>query len=590
MRSDRPGLRAALFAMALSGLALAGCDRTPALSGSIAGAPELLDQSPVPGQWTPEKRRAYYTQDQGSQLIPLAWARALTTADGQPFLRDQLARYGYLPNPDSGDNLPVGFTTSRFGGAVQLGLNCAACHTRQISVDGKDYRVDGGPAIADFQSLLVDLVDAVGRVRASDTAFERFAGQVLGTGATPVQRGALHDALDLWFTRESAMVKGALPHAQMWGLGRLDAVSMIFNRLAGLDIGPAPSHVIAANIQPADAPVRYPFVWNAPVQDKTQWPGFADNGDPLLGLARNAGEVFGVFATMHPAPQPLFGGGVDFRKVNSANFGGLARLEALIADIGPPKYPWPVNAALAARGGAVFAAQCAGCHGESAGIPRLLNTRTWHTPLQDVGTDAHEYTVLARTAQSGVLQGGRLSIFNAPIGPQAKVFDLLGFSVIGSIAQGGLVEAEVSQPARLQLAPLSGPQIERALKGAFTMVRGADVAATCDPTRKQYCYEARVLHGIWATAPYLHNGSVPTLDDLLKPSDQRPARFAVGRAYDIARLGLATSQPQSGFVRTTTGCDQRDSGDSRCGHEGAGFGTTLGDADRKALLEYLKTL
>jgi hypothetical protein len=83
---------------------------------------------------------------------------------------------------------------------------------------------------------------------------------------------------------------------------------------------------------------------------------------------------------------------------------------------------------------------------------------------------------------------------------------------------------------------------------------------------------------------------VPTLDDLLKPSAQRPATFRVGRAYDINRLGLAADQPGSGYQRATTGCEERGSGNSRCGHEGAAFGTDLADPDRKALLEYLKTL
>ena len=41
---------------------------------------------------------------------------------------------------------------------------------------------------------------------------------------------------------------------------------------------------------------------------------------------------------------------------------------------------------------------------------------------------------------------------------------------------------------------------------------------------------ARPLEGIWATAPYLHNGSVPTLDDLLKPEDERPICFPFGNA------------------------------------------------------------
>ena len=75
---------------------------------------------------------------------------------------------------------------------------------------------------------------------------------------------------------------------------------MIFNRLTGLDLGPPPSYLIPGNIQKAAAPVRYPFLWNAAIQDHTQWPGFADNGNTILGLARNLGEVYGVFATFAP--------------------------------------------------------------------------------------------------------------------------------------------------------------------------------------------------------------------------------------------------------------------------------------------------
>ena len=55
-------------------------------------------------------------------------------------------------------------------------------------------------------------------------------------------------------------------------------------------------------------------------------------------------------------------------------------------------------------------------------------------------------------------------------------------------------------------------------------------------------FEARVMRGIWAAAAYLHNGSVPTLADLLKKPADRPASFKVGPAYDIENVGLAKEQ------------------------------------------------
>ena len=96
------------------------------------------------------------------------------------------------------------------------------------------------------------------------------------------------------------------------------------------------------------------------------------------------------------------------------------------------------------------------------------------------------------------------------------------------------------------------------------------------------------MNGIWAAAPYLHNGSVPTLVELLKPASQRVASFKVGPAYDLDNVGLAAEQPSAlASMRTTTDCSDVASGDSRCGHE---FGTSLSADEKKALLEYLKSL
>ena len=99
------------------------------------------------------------------------------------------------------------------------------------------------------------------------------------------------------------------------------------------------------------------------------------------------------------------------------------------------------------------------------------------------------------------------------------------------------------------------------------------------------------MQGIWAAAPYLHNGSVPTLADLLKKPADRPASFKVGPAYDIENVGLAKEQTKfDDTYATTASCDPKNrdaSGNSRCGHD---FGTSLSDPDKKALLEYLKSL
>lgn len=374
-------------------MTLVGIGCTPASTiPQVAGKP-AVDQGP---DWTLATRASFYSQDQGSQIMPLRWMQALKQPNGDPFLADDLTRYGYLANAENPTSrLPVGFTAAGPLGGEVIGMTCAACHTRQIEVQGTAYRIDGGPAIADFQSFLTDLDTAVNAVIADATAFQEFAAAVLGQPPTPADEANLMADLKAWYLRYDTLMQRALP-ASPWGPSRLDAVAMIFNRLTGLDLGPPPTYLIANNIMRADAPVRYPFLWNAAIQDKTQWPGFADNGDTLLGLARNLGEVFGVFATFHPAKDlghPLLK--INYLGVNSANFEGLDALEHLIRKIGPPKFPWKIDAALARQGEAIFARDtaqggCAACHAITPGRTRPIDEKTWATPIMDVGTDSLE--------------------------------------------------------------------------------------------------------------------------------------------------------------------------------------------------------
>ncbi len=110
-------------------------------------------------------------------------------------------------------------------------------------------------------------------------------------------------------------------------------------------------------------------------------------------------------------------------------------------------------------------------------------------------------------------------------------------------------------------------------------VTGAEMAAANG-------YVARALPGVWLLAPYLHNGSVPTLDDLLRPPAQRPAVF--WRGYDVLdaeRVGFVATGTQAeaeGF-RFDTHLRGNDNG----GHL---YGTDLDEAGRRALIAYLKTL
>jgi hypothetical protein len=99
-------------------------------------------------------------------------------------------------------------------------------------------------------------------------------------------------------------------------------------------------------------------------------------------------------------------------------------------------------------------------------------------------------------------------------------------------------------------------------------------------------YIAAFLDGIWLRAPYLHNGSVPTLRDLLKPVAERPKIFYRGYdVYDPVDVGFVTQGAEAERVGTKYDVSERASGNQ--GHE---FGTKLPAKEKDALIEYLKTL
>jgi hypothetical protein len=121
------------------------------------------------------------------------------------------------------------------------------------------------------------------------------------------------------------------------------------------------------------------------------------------------------------------------------------------------------------------------------------------------------------------------------------------------------------------------------------MLYSADPQYRFTHFRKTWGYANAPLDGLWLRAPYLHNGSVPTLWDLLQPAAQRPRAFYRGNdLYDPKHLGFVADQPVS-QGRHLFAYDTTLPGNHNSGHEGADYGTTLADADKWALLEYLKT-
>jgi cytochrome c5 len=499
-----------------------------------------LDQG---SDWVSRDWNTFYTMDQGSRIMPYSWMKALREPSGEQFLRDSMTRYGFLPNAKSVSNpeaLPVGFLVAAHNSPTStFSMTCAACHTRELTVNETRYRVDGGPGFINMHAFMKDMVESVAHLLNDELAFGNFQEAVQTPSAE------LRIELERWYALNNLVVGQALP-PQPWGIARLDALNLILNRSTGGSIGePSANYLIPGNVAVANKPVRFAFLWNSDRQDLTQWAGTTVNGNEEYAMSRNAGEVCGVFGLMHPV------GGrppTDFLAENSVNYDGLAVIGDLTPKIGPPAYAWHIDQEKARRGGDIYALSCASCHGIQPGSPRPPVTDTWRTPVQNVGTDTYYWETFNRMASSS----GVLTDF------------VYGNKTVAATGESSLFLSTVlSRTALVQRFPDINLSIS-----APTAVFGS--------------YESRVMQGIWAAAPYLHNGSVPTLAELLKPSAERVTSFKVGPNYDLENIGLATNQPTGSSVHDTT-----EVGNSNAGHN---FGTELSDSDKEDLLEYIRGL
>jgi len=151
--------------------------------------------------------------------------------------------------------------------------------------------------------------------------------------------------------------------------------------------------------------------------------------------------------------------------------------------------------------------------------------------------------------------------------------------------EGGAKLFEVIDLADIQTDPNRVSVVTSEAIAEINMMRGT--GWSFGSFRKTNGYLASLLDGIWLRAPYLHNGSVPTLRDLLAPPADRPATFYRGSdVYNKADVGYVSNVPSEG-AKTYVEIDTRRQGNGNGGHL---YGTALPAEDKDALLEYLKTL
>jgi hypothetical protein len=534
--------------------------------------------------WSPEESLRFYFTEQGSQIIPYDWFLALEQVDQpKPFRDNQnILKYRYLPqNPDTmnPDGLPVGFVIGKGLSRRWLGLSCAACHTNEIRLGDTGYRIDGAPTQGDVQAFLAALTASLQRTQSDPQKFGRFAAKVLGANNNSASQTDLQEQLTTMINtrvgynlRNFAGYNPNLPQQPPpTRYARLDAVGAIVNQVYFHATRAADPTSPIAGAMLADAPVSYPFLWDTPQHDVVQWLGIAKSGGPLdiQSLARNVGEVLGVFAEIAIPEKPSI---LNLGYSSSAKIPELGDLENLVKTLWSPQWPadFPkIDQTSAAKGAALYKTNCLSCH---AMINRTDPNRKITAVMMDVGTDPRASTnFFNRTGPSGKLNGVNINFvpFTPKFGPIADADSMVSNEVIGII-----------------LGQLKGPPPDELQQMNFRGVRARTAALAA--VRQGARYKSRPLDGIWATAPYLHNGSVPNLDALLRPAAQRPLSFSIGvKTFDPAKVGYLTDVP--GFpkfnVKNVDGTPI--AGNSNAGHE---FGASLSDDERSWLLEYLKTL
>ncbi|MBL4845161.1 MAG: hypothetical protein JKY65_06530 [Planctomycetes bacterium] len=523
----------------------------------LATATGNLDPTVPNAGWTSDQRRTWHRTDIGIVTLPYAWFMALERPTSQQLFSDQdsLGAFGFLADPTQAsdpERLPVGFSTKTdpTSQVKTVGLSCGACHTAEVEFQGKPLRIEGGRGSVDLGAFRTTLGQALGATALDPAKFQRFATRVLGQNHDPAAAAALGQQLGAVLqagkAKNDAAAAFGLDQATEGGFGRLDALTGGGNGLFG--------GLALSNLTPANGPVRLPHMWGI---TRLNWVQY--NGSITQPLGRNVAAATAAGATpvlTNPTDPDLFKTGADIRALHQTE---LAR-----AAIAAPKWPGFIDSRRWRRGRRLYRQNCANCHDLDLTLPnaygkRLLDVKLFS--LDVIGTDPSTATLFRnRLIDTGAMNRGTISAGEA----------------LKMVTDGVMNR----QFAELRLTPAQ----EREMTGG----RPNDY-------RAPLAYRARPLDGVWATGPFLHNGSVLNLYELLSPVAERSRTFRLGakQVFDVDKVGLQSLPSGAGtFLFDTT-----KTGNSNAGHEfrnGARsrgvIGRRLSPRERTDLIEYLKSL
>jgi len=572
------------------------------------------------------------------------------------------------------DGLPVGFarlTGAVNPGTGQsesdkIGLTCAACHTGSIRYKGVSVRFDGGPAMVDLKKLEAATGLSIGSTLIVPGRFNRFATRVLGPNAGEAERGKLKEELTATLKYLFNQVKvydktiagmkdydGKQQKDIEEGFGRLDALNRIGNQVFYTDFVTAGLAGLEKNLHSQDAPVSFPPLWTAPWFLWAQYDGSIEQ--PMI---RNAGEALGVSALVNfspnTAPETLFRSTVAVETLDrietmlrgpnpaSQNPVGFAGLKSpkWPAQLFPGDDAWKIDPARVEKGRAVYAEICVECHLGPVDDPAFdkkypeksfWSSKRWNAAKgvvdlvqQDVagmGTDPAQSEVLWKrqvdvpgflNMQPQEILGKGWGCKDMPAASTEMPYSLALMMAVDLVSNKWMNDRSLTDDARKALwGPRKNCPNPNNQQESDYQDKPAQDAATA-PAKAEWKpqYRARPLNGVWATAPYLHNGSVPSLYWMLKPAAERPTKFCMGlRDFDPEQVGFRVpaggeSSCKTGETRfSTTDSDGPIHGNSNLGHsleappnegphehKNGVIGRLLSDEERGDLIQYLKTL
>jgi hypothetical protein len=571
--------------------------------------PESLTYPPPPAGsngLTAEERQQYYHLTEGGELYPMAWLLALEQAvqgpDGKtayrPFL-ENVERFGMIADPPNRFNpygLPVGVTIGydQVSGLQMMGMNCTACHVGEIHYNGRRIRIDGNPNLGFINAFIASMFNETTNTLKQPERFARFVerrrrvklvavpdypvveredipapkndpDELLDSGHTGVER--LRDAMvsmlssnrglldqKLQGMKTMRLVSEAMALGTLDSYGRADAFGVGRNEL--FDAFKSTDSTAGVNLLATDAPVSFPHLWG---MWNTSWFEWGANTNSVI--QRNIGQSLGV-GTVFDARHGY---------ATTARLDHLHAMESLSYKLTPPVWPadimGPIDMAAAARGKVTFDRTCALCHETFAKSGDLNEYQLF--PLNVVGTDPNT----ALNFEKNVMTAD---------GPMP--FGLAAFGVVDKVRQAYYVTHGIPDSVQAKWEDRGRRPSPKFRAPLLQYDQYPDTA-------RHGIYRAKTLRGIWATAPFLHNGSVPTIYDLLLPAADRPKTFAVGtREYDPKKLGYVTSGDR--FITPPNmqpfTLDTHVQGNWNTGHEWW-FYPDLTDDIRFDLIEFLKT-